>query len=250
MNIEEEAKKIAEEMDAVEAEVVETNITDTKNLPINEEDMQNGILTQYNPDSVSENELVTTLMDTTEAVKIAKGEFANLKNQKNIAKKMGKVVSEKTNADIEKAQLQVEDQKVDNKIKRAEQRNKLIQLDAEKKLLEREAEHKLQMQKFKQIKEKNYDLLLKYFRAKHKDEHGKWVYESDQNGNPIIHMPSSFSLRLIRFFDATTSTLNQIAEAVGGLNKIVFKGGIVLFILLMLFVPPLRNWILSLIKFW
>ena len=254
MDIEEKAKELAAQESAEkenEAQTVTAEvITDPKNVALTNEDKKFGVLTNYQENSSEENALVSTLMDTSEAVKIAKGEFANLKNQKNIAKKMNKVVNEKTNADIDSAHLQVEDQKVDNKIKRAEQRNRLIQLNAEKKFLEREAKHKLKMQKFKQIKEKNYDLLLKYYRAKHKDESGKWVYESDAEGNPIIHMPSSFNLHCVRFFDAMTSTLNQIAEAVGGLNKVVFKGGLIILILIFIFIPPFRSWILKLIKFW
>jgi hypothetical protein len=221
----------------------ENNIIKSGNMPLTKSDAQNSSLMAYNENT----ELVDALMDTKKAVEIAKKQYEDINNQTSIAKKMGKVVNEKTNADIETAHLKVKDQQVDNKIKRAEQRNKLIQLNAEKKFLEREAKHKLTMQKFKQIKEKNYDLLLRYFRAKHKDDENKWVYDSDNNGNPIIHMPSRFSLCLVRFFDGLTTTLNQTADAVGGLNKVVFKSGIIILILAILFIPPLRQWLLSLI---
>lgn len=227
------------------ADKKEDEIIKTKNMPLTNSDSKYSSLVEY-----SENEsngLVNALMDNSEAIKMAKDQYKSLRNQKDLAKGMNKVVTDKAKADIETAHLKVNEQKVNNKITRAEQRNKLIQLNAEKKYLEREANHKLQMQKFKQIKEKNYDLLLRYFRAKHKDENGKWVYESDAEGNPIIHMPSRFGLAMVRFFDSLTATLNQIADAVGGLNKVVFKGIGIVFILLLLFVPPFRQWLLGLI---
>ena len=217
----------------------------TRNMALTTNDGENATLVEYK--EIKNNELVDALTNVTDAVGIAKEQFQNIKNQKDIAKKMGKVAKSKVETDIDTANLQVKDQKVNNEIKRAEQRNKLIQLNAEKKYLEKEAKHKLKMQKFKQMKEKNYDLLLRYFRARHKDENGKWVYETDAQGNPIIHMPSRFSLAMVRFFDSLTNTLNQVADAVGGLNKVVFKGLFFVLLLVVLFVPPVREWLLGLL---
>ena len=241
---EKDKNELAEKVEAFSREKEEKEI-ETRNMPLTVSDGQGVALTQYN--EVEENKLVSALLDTDEALDMAKKQFKNIKNQKDIAKKMEKVAKDKVNADIETADLQVKDQKVSNKIRRAEQRNKLIELNAEKKYLEKEAKHKLQMQKFKQMKEKNYDLLLRYFRAKHKDANGKWVYESDEQGNPIIHMPSRFSLTIVRFFDTLTNTLNQVADAIGGLNKVVFKGLFIILILLFVFVPSFRGWLLGLI---
>ena len=234
------AEKVNDFADKKESEIIKT-----KNIPLTVDDQKYSTLVEYN--EIQSNGLVEALTDNSDAIKMAKEQYKSLHNQKNIAKSMNKVVADKTKADIETAHLKVNEQKVNNKITRAEQRNKLIQLNAEKKYLEREAKHKLQMQKFKQIKEKNYDLLLRYFRAKHKDENGKWVYENDSQGNPIIHMPSRFGLAMVRLFDSLTATLNQIADAVGGLNKVVFKGIGIILLMLLLFVPPFRQWLLGLL---
>lgn len=241
---EKDKNELVEKVEAFAREQEEKEVK-TRNMPLTIADGQGATLTEYK--EIEENQLVNALMNTDEAVKMAKEQFKNIKNQKDLAKKMEKVVTAKANADIESADLKVKEQEVSNKIKRAEQRNKLVQLNAEKKFLEKEAKHKLAMQKFKQMKEKNYDLLLRYFRAKHKDENGKWVYESDKEGNPIIHMPSRFSLAMVRFFDSLTNTLNQVADAVGGLNKVVFKGLFFVLILVVLLVPPVREWLLGLL---
>lgn len=241
---EKDKNELAEKVEAFAREQEEKEVK-TKIMPLTNADGQSATLVEYK--EVEDNKLVNALMNTDEAVKMAKEQFKNIKNQKDLAKRMEKVVTSKAKADIDTANLQVKDQEVNNKIRRAEQRNKLIQLNAEKTYLEREAQHKLKMQRFKQMKEKNYDLLLRYFRAKHKDENGKWVYETDAQGNPIIHMPSRFSLGCVRFFDSLTNTLNQISEAVGGLNKVVFKGMFFILILVVLFVPPVREWLLGLI---
>lgn len=240
----EEKKELADKIEAHEREVEEKEVK-TRNMALTTTDRENSTLIEYK--EVEENKLVDALLDTNDALDMAKKQFKNIKNQRDIAQKMEKVAKEKVNADIETANLKVKDQQVSNKIRRAEQRNRLIQLNAEKKYLEKEAKHKLQMQKFKQMKEKNYDLLLKYFRAKHKDENGKWVYETDAQGNPIIHMPSRFSLGMVRFFDSLTNTINQVADAISGLNKVAFRG--IFFVLLGVFllVPPAREWLLGLL---
>ena len=241
---EKDKTELAEKVEAFTREKEENEIK-TRNMALTTSDAQNASLAEYK--EIEGNKLVGALLNTDDALDIAKKQFKNIKNQKDIAKKMEKVAKDKVNADIDTANLQVKDQEVSNKIKRAEQRNKLIQLNAEKKYLEKEAKHKLAMQKFKQMKEKNYDLLLRYFRTKHKDNDGKWVYESDAQGNPIIHIPSRFSLCMVRFFDTLTNTLNQIADAVSGLNKVVFKGLFIILVLIFIFVPPVRAWILGLI---
>ena len=241
---EKDKNELIEKAEAFAREQEEKEIQ-TRNMSLTTADGQNASLTEYK--EIENNQLVDALLDTTDALDMAKEQFKNIKNQKNIARKMENVAKEKVNADIESANLQVKDQQVSNKIKRAEQRNKLIQLNADKKYLEKEAKHRLKMQSFKQMKEKNYDLLLRYFRAKHKDENGKWVYETDAQGNPTIHMPSRFSLMLVRFFDTLTNTLNQVADAVGGLNKVVFKMLFIILLAIVLFVPPVREWLLGLI---
>ena len=241
---EKDKNELADKVEAFAREQEEKEVK-TRNMPLTTTDGEGAKLVKYK--EIEENKLVGALLNTDEALDIAKKQFKNIKNQKDIARKMEKVAKDKVNADIDTANLQVKDQEVSNKIRRAEQRNKLIQLNADKKYLEKEAKHKLAMQKFKQMKEKNYDLLLRYFRARHKDENGKWVYETDAQGNPIIHMPSRFSLAMVRFFDTMTNTLNQIADAVGGLNKVVFKGLFFILLLVVLFVPPVREWLLGLL---
>lgn len=197
----------------------------------------------------NDNKLVDALVNNETAISIAKKQYEDLANQKQIAKKMGNVVNRKTNADIETADLLVKEQEVSNKVKKAEQRNKLLQLKNERTYLKREQKHRLQMQREKQLREKYGDLLLRTCRKKQKDENGKSVFVNDKNGDPIINVPSPFAFFWIRLWDSVISTLNQTADIFGALNKNVLKGGIFLIIMLLVFVPPFRSWIFGLINF-
>lgn len=195
----------------------------------------------------TENKLVDALVNNETAIEIAKQQYADLRNQKQIAKKMHDVVNKKTNADIETADLWVKDQVVDNKVKKAEQRNRLLELKNERKYLKKEQKHKLAMQRANQLREKYEDLLLRTCRKKQKGEDGKWRFVSDEHGKPLVNIPSPFKFFWIRVFDGIVSTLNLTADIFGALNKNVLKGGFVIFILLMLLVPPFRVWLLGLI---
>lgn len=195
----------------------------------------------------NENKLVNALVNNETAIEIAKQQYADLKNQKQIAKKMGEVVNKKTNADIETADLLVKDQVVDNKTKKAEQRNRLLQLRNERAYLKKEQTHKLAMQRARQLYERHGDLLLRTCRKRQKGDDGKYHFVNDENGKPIINTPSPLKFFFIRLFDGIVSTLNLTAEIFGALNKNVLKGGFILLILLCVFVPPFRSWLLGLI---
>ena len=65
-----------------------------------------------------DNALVNALVNNETAVDIAKQKYQDQKNQKNIANKMGKVVNRKTNADIETANIKVEEQEKNNRVKK------------------------------------------------------------------------------------------------------------------------------------
>ena len=197
--------------------------------------------------TIQDNALVNALVDNETAVDIVKEQYKSLPNQKQIAKKIGKVVNEKTNADIETADLLVKDQVVSNKVKKAEQKNKLLQLKNERIYIEKEQKHKLAMQRQKHLRDKYEDLLLRTCRKKQKGEDGKWHYLDDENGKPIINIPSAFKFFWIRLFDGIVSTLNLTAEIFSALNKNVLKGGFIILIILMLFVPPFREFVLGLI---
>jgi hypothetical protein len=103
------------------------------------------------------------------------------------------------------------------------------------------------MQRARQIREKYEDLLLRTCRKKQKDENGKWMFVDDENGRPIVNIPNKIRLFFLRTFDGLISTLNQTADIFGLLNKNVLKGGFIILILLLIFVPPLRVWLLGLI---
>lgn len=194
-----------------------------------------------------ENTLVNALVNNETAIDIAKEQYKDLKNQKQIAKKMGNVVNKKTNADIETADLLVKDQIVGNKVKKAEQRNRLLELHNERVRLKKEQKHQLEMQRARHIREKHEDLLLRTCRKKQRGEDGKMHFVNDEYGKPIVNIPSKFSFFWIRFWDSIVSTLNQTAEIFGAINKNVIKGGFIILICLILFVPPIRIWLLGLI---
>lgn len=195
----------------------------------------------------NENKLVNALVNNETAIEIAKQQYSELKNQKQIAKKMGEVVNKKTNADIETADLMVKDQIVDNKVKKSEQRNRLLELRNERAYLKKEQKHKLAMQRARQLYERHGDLLLRTCRKRQKGDDGKYHFVNDENGKPIINTPGPLKFFFIRLFDGIVSTLNLTAEIFGALNKNVLKGGFILLILLCVFVPPFRLWLLGLI---
>lgn len=200
-----------------------------------------------NPVVINENSLVNALVNNESAIDMAKEQYQDLKNQKQIAKKMGNVVNKKTNADIETADLLVKDQVVSNKVKKAEQKNKLLQLKNEKIYLKKEQKHKLAMQRQKHMREKYEDLLLRTCRKKQKGEDGKYHFVDDKDGNPIINVPGKIKFFFIKLFDGIVSLLNLTAEIFGAINKNVIRGLFIILILLLVFVPPFREFLLGLI---
>lgn len=195
----------------------------------------------------NDNTLVEALVNNETAIDIAKQQYSDLKNQKQIAKKMGNVVNRKTNADIETANLLVSKQEVNNKVEKTEQANKILKLKQERKYLKREQKHRLAMQRAEHLKEQYGDLLLRTCRKKSKGEDGKWHYQKDENGKDIINVPGKIRFFFIRLFDGIISGLNQTADIIGALNKNVIKGAFIIVVLLIIFVPPLRSWLLGLI---
>ena len=196
---------------------------------------------------VQDNKLVNAVMENDTALEIAKAKFEDIKNQKNLANKMGKVVNKKANTDIETADLKVEQQRLANKVEKARQKNELLKAREERKYLIKESKHKMAMQKFAHRKEKYADLLLRHCRKKVKGANGKWEYQFDKNGNAIINMPNAFTLFWLIVFDSIVMFLNQTADIFAGLNKVVFKIFWILLICLILFVPPVRQWLFGLI---
>ena len=193
------------------------------------------------------NKFIDQMTDNAVALDMAKDEYAKLKNQKKIADKIGKVAKENTEAEIESASLKVKEKDKNNKVKKQEIKNELLKLRNERILLEKEQKHALIMQRAKHLREKYEDLLLRTCRKKQKDENGKWQFINDENGKPVVNIPSKFSFFWLRLFDGIISTLNQTAEIIGLLNKNVLKGGLILLILLLIFIPPFRIWLFGLI---
>lgn len=194
-----------------------------------------------------DNKLVNAIMQNDTAIGIAKQKFEELKNQKQLATKMGKVVNKKADADIESADLKVEQQRLANKVEKARQKNELLKCQEERKYLIKESKHRLTMQKFQQRKEKYCDLLLRHCRKKVKNADGKWEYQQDKDGNFIINMPNAFVLFFLIVFDSLVMFLNQTADVFSGLNKIVFRVFWILLIILIFFVQPIRQWLFGLI---
>ena len=100
-----------------------------------------------------DNQLVAALINNETAIEMAREQYQDLKNQKNIAGKMSKVVTRKTNADITTANLKVEEQEKDNKVRKQEIKNALLKLHNDKVYLQNEQKHRIKMQKFQQRKE-------------------------------------------------------------------------------------------------
>lgn len=194
-----------------------------------------------------DNKLVSEIMSNDTALEIAKSKFSDIKNQKQLAHKMGKVVSKKADTDIESADLAVEQQRLANKVEKARQKNEILKCKEERKYLMRESKHRLAMQKFEHRKEKYGDLLLRHCRKKVKNLDGKWEYQQDEQGNSIINMPNSFTLFWLIVFDSLVMFLNQTADVFGGLNKVVFKIFWIIAIILIIFVEPVRLWLFGIV---
>ena len=196
---------------------------------------------------VKDNSIVNEIMTNETALSIAKEKFEDAKTQKQLAKSMGKVVNKKANADIESADLKVEQQRLANKVEKARQKNELLKCEEERKYLLKESKHKLNMQKLAHRKDKYGDLLLRHCRKKIKNAEGKWEFQTDKDGNAIINMPNAFTLFWLIVFDSIVMFLNQTADIFGGLNKIVFKVFWWALILVILLVPPVRQALFGLI---
>lgn len=196
---------------------------------------------------VANNGLINALSNNDVAIQMAQDSYNALKNQKKIGKSIEKVVKKNTEVDIESADIRVQEKDKNNKVKKAEIKNELLRLKNEKTYLKREQRQKLAMQRAEHIREKYEDLLLRTCRKKTKGEDGKWKYHKDENGKDIINIPGKFKLFWLRLFDGIVSTLNQTAEIFGALNKNVLKGGFIILVLLLIFVPPFRSWLLGLI---
>ena len=194
-----------------------------------------------------DNEFVQAMTNNEVAIQMARDGYNDIKNQKNIAKGIKKVAVDNTKTDIETAKIKVEDKKKNNKIKRQEIKNELYKLKQDKIYLEKESKHKLAMQRFNQRKEKYGDLLLRHCRKKVKNAEGKWEYQVDEKGDAIINMPNSFVLFWLIVFDSIVMFLNQTADIFGSLNKIVFKVFWIILIVVVLFIPPVREWLFGLI---
>jgi len=244
--MEEDLKTLEEQINARKNELEETAnivVEQEQSLPIAQtESEKSGFELQ-----TTDNEFVKAMTDNSVAVGMAKSEYEKLKNQKKIADKIGQVANENTKTEIESARLKVKEKDKNNKIKKQEINNELLRLKNERTLLIKEQKHAIEMQRARHIKETYYDLLLRTCRKKQKDDNGKLQYISDKDGNPIINIPSRLRLCLLRFFDGLISTLNQTAEIFSALNKNVVKAGFIILILLLIFIPPFRVWLLSLI---
>lgn len=201
---------------------------------------------QYNL-QVQDNKLVNAVMQNDTALEIARAKFEDIKNQKNLANKMGKVVNKKANTDIESADLKVEQQRLANKVEKARQQNELLKCKTERKYLIKESKHKRAMQKFAHRKEKYADLLLRHCRKKVKNAEGKWEYQLDKDGNAIVNMPNAFTLFWLIVFDSIVMFLNQTSDIFGSLNKIVFRVIWWTLILVIFLVQPVREWLFGLI---
>lgn len=240
----EELERIKAIKEQKTGEIVETDIIE-QSCP--EQDISVSETTNKYEIQTQDNKLVNAVMQNDTALEIAKAKFEDIKNQKNLANKMGKVVNKKANTDIETADLKVEQQRLANKVEKARQKNELLKAQEERKYLIKESKHKMNMQKFRHRKEQYADLLLRHCRKKVKNANGKWEYQFDKNGDAIINMPNAFTLFWLIVFDSIVMFLNQTADIFGGLNKVVFKIFWILIIALIIFVPPVRQWLFGLI---
>lgn len=193
------------------------------------------------------NNFVEAMTDNSVAIDIAREKYNTLKNQKKIGKQIEDVVKKNTETEIKSAEIKVQEKDKNNKVKQAEIKNELLRLENERIYLKKERKHKLDMQRAQHIRDNYEDLLLRTCRKKQKDANGKWVYVKDKDGNDIINVPGRFKLFWLRLFDGIISTLNQTADIFGALNKNVLKGGFILLVFALLFIPPFREWLIGLI---
>lgn len=245
---------MSEELDKIKAQLDELQENSPQNVSatdISQQTIESGdVVVSSKGESkfdiqASNSQFVQSMSDNATAVEMAKEAYKGLKNQKNIAKGIKKIAIDNTNADLETAQTIVEEKKKNNKIKKQEIKNELLKLRNDKIFMQKEQRHKLNMQKFKQRKEKYGDLLLRHCRKKQKNADGKWEYLTDENGNSIINMPNGFTLFWLIFFDSIVMFLNQTADIFSGLNKVVFKIFWIVLIGLILLVPSIRHWIFA-----
>lgn len=258
----ENINKIAEELSRQEQEQIRGQITSQEEQgPIEQigviDETQNSLIVKEETsipvngktfeDQVRDNKFVNAMTNNEVAVQMARDEYNSLKNQKTIAKGIKKVAIDNTKTDIDSANIQVEEKRKNNKVKRQEISNELYRLKKERQFLEKEQKHRLEMQRAEQIREKYEDLLLRTCRKKQKGEDGKYHYINDENGKPIVNIPGKFRFFWIRLFDGIVSGLNQTAEILSALNKNVLKGGLIILILALLLIPPFREWVINLI---
>lgn len=227
---------MTDEMKKELEELEKENVNTDSNLPVKKDE---GFVVESN--------LVSALINNDTAIDMAKRQYEDLKNQKNIANKMGKVVNRKTNADIDTANIKVEEQEKNNKVKKQKIKNELLKLHNDKVFMIREQKHRLKMQKFQQRKEKYGELLTRHCQKKRKNKEGKWEYITGEDGKPEINMPNGFTLFWLIVLDSIVQFLNLGAEVIGKTNKVVFKSIGIIFILLLLLVAPFRSWLLGLI---
>lgn len=198
--------------------------------------LKNEIVEKKPDETLTTTSFTEALSNNDTAIEMAKQAYKNIGNQEKIAKKIEKVAIDNTNADIEHVEVQVFEKDVNNKVKRQKLKNDLLKLRKEKLFIWREENHKLKMQKLKQRKEKYYELLTRHNKTK-----------IDENGHVSINLPNGFVLFWLIMLDALVQFLNMFSEVFGKLNKVFFKGLFIFFVILMIFIPPFRTWILSLI---
>lgn len=247
-----EKEKVEKEMELAtnasdEDVVIEENKTNSQEIVVREQKQEIANNNDAFNQQACDNGLVSELSNNEVAIQMAKESYNQLKNQKKIGKQIENVVKKNTQVDIETADIKVQEKDKNNKVKKAEIKNELLKLKNDKIYLKKEQKHRLEMQRAKQIREKYEDLLLRTCRKKQKDENGKWIFVDDENGKPIINVPGKFKLFWLRLFDGIISTLNQTADIFGALNKNVLRGGFLILFLLLLFVPPFRQWLFALI---
>lgn len=248
--LEDETKNLVQEPINTEGKVVGTPDEYDEKTPIVEDAQTKSVTVRENDNfamQTNNNSFISAMADNSVAMEMAKESYNALKNQKKIGKKIEDVVKSNTEVDIESAAIKVKEKDKNNKVKKAEINNELLRLKNERIYLEKEQKHKLQMQRAEHIRDKYEDLLLRTCRKRQKGEDGKWHYVLDKNGKEIVNIPGRFRFFWLRLFDGIISTLNQTAEIFGALNKNVLKGGIIIIILALLFIPPFREWLLGLI---
>lgn len=179
---------------------------------------------------------ISELTNNATAAELARQANEDIKNQEKIAAKITKVVQQNTNADIETAEVFVKEKNVDNKVKKQQLKNTLLKLKKERLFIKRDEQHRLQVQKLNHRKEKYSELLTR---------HKKVIYDKD--GNMVINLPNAFVLFFLVVLDSIVQFLNLFTEVLSKINKTFLKGFIIFLIILFIFLPPFRNFIINLI---